>query len=458
MKWLLSVGALAFSLSLWAEAPVVDSVGMSWDAASSEATITYTLSGAPAVVTLDIIDGQGKSIGGGYIGAAVEGDVFRRVETKDSYKIAWRPSTGSFQLPPDGVRAVVTAYPVDDTPDYMVVSLAKNAADANDLVRYYPGEDFLPGGLHQNREYKSTKIVMRKIVAKDVAWNMGSTEVEESKFNDWTLPADEASHPVMLTNIYYMAVFETTHGQHYCMTTGKRPADDGGNFLVSWTDRPVEQEYYYHLRGATQWPEAPTASTPLGLLRARTGIDFDLPSEAQWEYACRAGHGEGVWGNGVQYAARKAYLTEYRADGTFISGGKNYWWSGAVMPGRGMTMGAHIADGDKFTRVSPESADVTRGTAVVGSYAPNSWGLYDMHGNVFELTLDYYMEDISALNGGVCCDSASGLRVIRGGGIYSRGVIDCRCAARKSQTYKGSSSDMYVYDRGYRLCCRNGLK
>ncbi len=442
-----------------AEEPSVGAVAMAWDAAKAEATITYELSGSPAVVTLDVVDANGVSIGGNYIGAFVAGDVFRKVETDGLHEILWHPATGTFKLPADGVRAVVTAYPLDDTPDYMVVSAANLAADAADLVRYYPGEDFLPGGLHENREYKSTKIVMRKILAKDVAWTMGSSSVEESKFRDWTLPVNESNHVVRLTNNYYIAVFETTHGQHACLTGGSTPPSvDNSNFLVNWTDRPVEQAYYLNLRGATQWPDAPTSDSVLGLIRARTGIDFDLPSEAQWEFACRAGTGEGVWNTGVAYAATPAWYKEYSKDGNNKYNG-THWWLNAVIPGRSATTDGFVANGDNFTDVDRKTVGPEHGTAIVGSYPANAWGLYDMHGNVSEWTLDYYKVDISSLGGDVCSDSSSGRRVIRGGSYNSRGVTDCRSAARGfGQEYTASAKDFYVYENGYRLCCRNGLK
>lgn len=458
-KVLAATIAAVVSVSAWAAAPSIETVNMTWNESRTEATISYTLANAPAVVTLDIIDGSDASIGGAYIGASVSGDVFRKVATDGAHEILWHPSTGDFKLPAGGVRAVVTAYPLDDTPDYMVVSAANHPAGSADLVRYYPGEDFLPGGLHKNREYKSSKIVMRRIRAKDVEWTMGSSSVEESAFDKWTLPVNESNHVVRLTNDYYLAVFETTHGQHLCLTGGIAPSVvDSANFLVSWTDRPVEQAYYLNLRGATQWPDAPAEGSALGVIRSRTGIDFDLPGEAQWEFACRAGLGEGVWNTGAAYSAQYAYYKEYNASGNNTYNGF-HWWVGASIPGRCSTTEGRIAVNDNFYDVARVSIGTTNGTAIVGSYPASAWGLYDMHGNVSELTLDFYKEDISALNGAVCSDSSSGNRVIRGGSIESRGVIDCRAAARSTVGYTGTDNgDRWAYTVGYRLCCRNGLK
>ena len=463
-KTVSTLAAFAATCSaLCAADPEISAVSMSWDAAAREATITYALSGAPAVVTLDIVDGSGDSIGGQYIGASVDGDVFRKVAADGTHTIAWHPATGTDALPSGGVRAVVTAWPLDDTPPYMVVSLAKEAAaDEADRIRYYPAEDFLPGGLLDNREYKSVKLVMRKVEAKDVEWQMGSSAEERAKVSGWTMPANETNHVVTLTNNYYLAVFETTHAQHVAITGGtKPPVADNSNFAVEWGDRPVEQAYYFDVRGNTQWPAAPAASSVLGKLRARTGLDFDLPSEAEWEYSCRAGHGEGVWGDGTAYAFSKRYVKHYNGAGA------NDWngdcWFQVTMPGRGIANGGltDMNGGWSYQEVARATATRDAGTAVVGSYAPNSWGLYDMHGNVSEMTLDWYKDDISALNGAVCQDSSSGSRVLKGGSFRSygrNGDANCRAASRIPQSYKSSTADMYVYENGYRLCCRGGLR
>lgn len=458
-----SVFAAAFAVVATipaAATPSVGNVAMGWDAASREATISYTLSDAPAVVTLDIVDSNGDSVGGRLVGASVEGDVFRKVSSDGAHQIKWHPATGLEALPAGGVRAVVTAWPLDDTPDYMVVSLAKTTGgDESERIRYYPSEDFLPGGLHENREYKSVKIVMRKIAAKGVEWQMGTSDAVA--IANWTRLASETPHQVALTNNYYIAVFETTHAQHVCITGGTKPGGDS-NFAVEWGDRPVEQAYYLKIRGNTQWPTAPAASSVLGKLRDRTGLDFDLPSEAEWEFAARAGQGDGVWGDGTPYAFARRYISHLDANGTSNYSGYN--WFQPTMPGRGMDNGGQINLNGGWSYQEPLRTTATRdlGTAVVGTTTPNSWGIYEMHGNVSEMTLDWYKEDISALGGAVCQDTASGRRTLKGGTFHSfngGGDVQCRASARQSVQYNGTdAADQYVYENGYRLCCRNGLK
>ncbi|MGI5868549.1 MAG: formylglycine-generating enzyme family protein [Kiritimatiellia bacterium] len=432
--------------------PVVSDVSMTWNATAREASIAYTLSNAPAVVTLDLVDSAGVSIGGEKIGGHARGDVFCKVAENGRRAIVWHPDTDLALLPADGVRAVVSAWSTSAPPAYLVAPLIEGAAAS---LEYYPSEDFLPGGLHANRRYKSDRLVMRRIEAAGVAWAMGTSDAEAAAIPGWTRPAAETPHAVTLDSDYYMAVFETTHAQYRCLTGGSMPPSvDNANFVVDGNDRPVEQAFYLHIRGATQWPDPPSATSPLGKLRTRTGIAFDLPSEAQWEFACRAGNAGATWGDGTAIAPTVIWYKEYDANGTPRYAANELVQ--ASMPGRNATTGGlWLKPGtDEYYKVSPATTGPTNGTAIVGTTPPNSWGLHEMHGNVAELTLDYFKEDIAGLNGAVCSDPASGKRILRGGAFDTRSVLWCRPAARRSLTYTGNvNNDRYVYDIGFRVCC-----
>ena len=89
----------------------------------------------------------------------------------------------------------------------------------------------------------------------------------------------------------------------------------------------------------------------------------------------------------------------------------------------------------------------------MGSYAPNSWGLYDMHGNVWEWCLDWFAADITGLGGAV--NTAAGSTRVRRGGGWNAVAGYCR-AARRSDIAPAARSN-YV---GFRLAlpvCPAGL-
>jgi formylglycine-generating enzyme required for sulfatase activity len=120
-----------------------------------------------------------------------------------------------------------------------------------------------------------------------------------------------------------------------------------------------------------KWPasNAVDSTSCLGKLRSWTGLDFDLPTEAQWEYACRAG-------------TTTTYSYGNSANGSYMWYGDNSSWT----------------------------------THEVGTKQPNPWGLYDMHGNVFEWCLDWY----GTLSYGTDPkgSSSGASRMLRGGCLY----------------------------------------
>ncbi len=434
--WAASAALAAASAAI----PEISEVSMSQDS-SRLVTISYTLVNAPAVVTLDVqtnyLDGaetKWASIGGEAICRA-QGDVWKKIAA-GAHTITWRPDLwwADQKVPAGGARAVVTAWPLDNPPDYMVVDIS--AAAQPDTQRYYPAVEFLPGGILGNPDYRTTSIVMRKIMAKGVTWTMGSTSAETQR-----TAANEATHKVTLDSNYYIGVFEVTQTQWAMVDTEVRPwMSYFRDNLADRPMRPVEIECYNEIRcnpvgtttanAANDYPNAPHGDSFLGKLRTKTGIDFDLPAEAQWEFAARAGHGSPYYGDGSVIKNGTTMDSNLDRQG-------RYKWNGPCNPGTGTWY-------DTATTASAEHA-----TAICGSYSPNDWGLYDMLGNVNELCLDLFSADISSLNGAVC--TSGGNRVIRGGSWRSD-ASGCRPSYR---TYMSSSDRMWY--AGFRLVCRAGL-
>ena len=203
------------------------------------------------------------------------------------------------------------------------------------------------------------------------------------------------SYQVTLRKPFYCGVFEVTQKQ-YELVTGGQPSNFSGDTL------PVEQVSWNTIRGNSStynWPSSANvdSSTFVGKLQARTGLNLDLPTEAQWEYACRAGTtATYYWGDSM--------------DGGYC------WYSG-------------------------NSSSTTH---PVGMKKPNAWGLYDMSGNVWEWCLDLYGSLTSGVTDPVGSSSGSG-RVLRGGGWLS---IADRCPS--SYRSNGGPSDE-LYSDGFRL-------
>lgn len=206
---------------------------------------------------------------------------------------------------------------------------------------------------------------------------------------------EELQHRVRISKPFHMGVYEVTQEQ-YERVMGKNPSAhsatgsqkdrveglDTRRFpvdLVSWNDA-VE-----FCRRLSELPEEKAA-----------GRKYRLPTEAEWEYACRAGtqtpfhFGNSMTGN------------DANCDGTYPYG----------------------AAGEKSPFLGR--------TTTVGSYKPNTFGLYDMHGNVWELCADWHAGDYFAHSPEV--DPAgpdSGQRKIVRGGRCHDAPIMCRSSARR---------------------------
>ena len=234
---------------------------------------------------------------------------------------------------------------------YCVVDLADGADAASYPVTRLTA---LPEGGWTD-EYKATKLVLRRIPAG--SFIMGEDQTDES-------------HRVTLTKPFYMGVFEITLRQ-WELVMGSWPGSSPSSSYGLGDAYPAYNVSYNDIRGSSsgaRWPASSVvdASSFLGKLRAKTGLDFDLPTEAQWEYACRAGTAT------------------------------TYYWGDAM-------------DG-AYAWYSSNSGSTAH---PVGTRLPNAWGLYDMSGNVWEWCRDWY----GALAYGTDPKgSASGSsRVVRGG-------------------------------------------
>ena len=181
-------------------------------------------------------------------------------------------------------------------------------------------------------------------------------------------PDERPVHNVTLTKGFWMGKYEVTQ-EEYQHLMGSNPSPFKGD------KNPVEK---------VSWQDAKAFCEAL---EAKTGKTLRLPTEAEWEYACRAG-------------TSTLFYTGQTEGDLFKAG-----W----------------CDDNSGRQSHP-----------VGQKAPNAWGLYDMHGNVEELCEDWYGEDYYRDSPGIDPRGpASGtMRVSRGGGWFSSAYHGCRSASR----------------------------
>jgi len=207
---------------------------------------------------------------------------------------------------------------------------------------------------------------------------MGSPESEEGRFDP------ETQHRVTLTKSFHLGRTEVSQGQWKAVmgTTpwqGKARVKEGDDYAATYVN----------------WEDAVEFCRKLS---EKEGVEYRLPTEAEWEYACRAGTTT-AWSFGDD----KSQLGEYAwiKENTYDAG-------------------------EKYAQI-------------VGQKKPNPWGLYDMHGNVFEWCQDrfgrYPSGDVTDPVG----PASGSFRVSRGGG-WSSSARDCRSAYRGGITPSGRSS------------------
>ncbi|MFC1805667.1 formylglycine-generating enzyme family protein [Planctomycetota bacterium] len=169
---------------------------------------------------------------------------------------------------------------------------------------------------------------MKMVLLPPGEFTMGSPKAEE-----WHR-ADETQRRVTLTKPFYMGATEVTQGQWKTMM-GKNPSFFTGAAL------PVE---------TVTWQQAAEFCRKLS---DKEGAKYRLPTESEWEYACRAGT-----------------TTSFHTGGTIGTDQANY--------------------NGQFTYGKGRKGVFRETTSKAGRFAPNAWGLHDMHGNVWEWCADWY--------------------------------------------------------------------
>lgn len=210
---------------------------------------------------------------------------------------------------------------------------------------------------------------------------MGSPESELERYEN-----ESPQHQVNIQP-FFMGKFQVTQKQYQAIM-GENPSNFKGE------KKPVE---------SVTWDNAVEFC---GRISKITGKTYRLPSEAEWEYACRAGtttpfhFGETI----------STDLANYR--------GTDWNYEGTLYPG-------NYGSGSK--------GEYRQQTTDVGSFPANAFGLYDMHGNVWEWCQDSWHENYQGAptdgTSWIIDDNENNYRMLRGGSWYDNSGV-CRCACR----------------------------
>jgi len=246
-------------------------------------------------------------------------------------------------------------------------------------------------------------VQMRLVLIPAGKFMMGSPATEAGRSGD-----EGPQHDVTISKPFYMGVFEVTQEQ-YEQVMGVNPSSFKG------AKNPVEM---------VSWEEAVEFCKKLS---ARTGKKVMLPTEAQWEYACRAG-------TTTAFHTGDA-LKPGQANAAFPKTSNPGVWD-RIMAWLGMSSAQKIIQ-----------------TTPAGSFPPNGFGLYDMHGNVWEWCSDWHADSYANLPAGQAGaknqdptgpDSGAS-RVLRGGSWGGDPQL-CRSALRFRLT-----PDYRICDVGFRV-------
>jgi formylglycine-generating enzyme required for sulfatase activity len=321
---------------------------------------------------------------------------------------------GSAKAPPPAV-APFTAAAAREHQDAWAKHLGQPREATNSigmkLVLIPPGEFMMGSG----ESAEATAAFFNK--------TLGGGNLTASLFKD-----EHPQHMVRITQPFYLGKYHVTRGQfrQFVADTGYKTDAEKGRMKgsIGWNPDKKEtgfnEKYSWRNAGFEQTDNHPVVCVSwndavafCNWLSRKEGKAYRLPTEAEWEYACRAGTRTRYYsGDDPETLAKVGNV----ADATFK---------------------AKFPDSRNFTI---KASDGYVFTAPVGSFKPNAFGLFDMHGNAWQWCSDWYGEDYYAKSS---TDDPTGpgtgyLRVMRGGGWYCES--DVSRSAKRSMFAPGDQN------------------
>lgn len=377
--------------------------------------VSYTLSNQndePAYVVMDVLT-NGVSIGLDKIKTFADASTVSQFDgapvAVGSHEIIWNARKDWKGNLSTNAVVQLHAFYTNAFNLYMVVDLSEGPNAARYPVTYTMDE---PDPVN---DYSciSNKLWLKHVNAG--TFMMGSPADEVGRYAN-----NEYQHQVTLTRPFFAGIFPVTAAQ-YALVTGVNKQLGVSNIYDTETPSltPAYNVSWDAIRGASThltWPSSDEVSSDsfMGLLRAKTGISgFDLPTEAQWEYTCRAG------------------------TTTALNSGKNI----SVAWG-GTTEDANMDEVAWYKHNSGSKAHR------VGQKLANSWGFYDFHGSVWEWCCDTLQADLrtsASVDPKIGATTDSEGRVQRGAQYGSQAPYARSAGNRSSSTPSGNG--------GFRVWC-----
>jgi eukaryotic-like serine/threonine-protein kinase len=307
---------------------------------------------------------------------------------------------------------------VDSGKNYLVIDLSGGPRGSDYPYRFTDDPPNI-----EDDTCRTTELWLRHIPAGTFIMGDSTGLAESRKIHCYP---EETAHEVTLTEDFYLGIFQCTQKQ-YELITGSNPSYFKGD------TRPVETISFNELCGDDPYYNSLFKGSSFS--RCLSDFQFFLPTEAQWEYACRLRADGTTWNtdlnSGRNFGPKDS--SPMKELGRFV--GNSEWEPGSKSDGRG-GYGEHTK---------------------VGCYRPSEMGLYDMHGNVHEHCQDWVSKDIDyhySWREGRTNPSGPNLpllqqRVVRGGGWgWDPDLDGCRCSAR----FPVNPSEKYCY-LGFRIAC-----
>jgi len=275
----------------------------------------------------------------------------------------------------------------------------------------------------------SSEEEIRDTLAREEALSLSELRVGLNAQRKADIQSEGRQHRVTITRPFFLGKYEITVAQFakFIGDTAHKPAEVGSRFnrdtgefdfgaQCSWLDPGFEQGDDHPVVGVA-WVDASAFCTWLG---SKGGNRYRLPTEAEWEFACRAGTTTPCWFGKGQASVNYA---ENFADTTFR---------------------------DAFSRTTmdaPSGEDGHVFTAPVGSFRPNPFGLYDMIGNAGEYCQDWYSEEYYSRSPSIDPSGPkSGSGRVSRGGCYAYAMM-------YSATRTGLTPTHPSAVRGFRVLC-----